>query len=292
MSEKKDTQKAASRRAEARFERDAGIAPRLSVSFSLQSREPSGTPVPPYINWHEAIELLFVLRGELYVLCGEELIHLREGELVAVDPFVLHGTIFPDSHQEYFYIKIKPEFYEECGLPYEGISHKPRIADPEAARLFYHLAELSRKKEDPLFLPRFKATLMLLVAHLYEHYTVPGAAVSDRRGKRMALVVPALEYIHNHLAERLTVAKIAEVAHVSESHLLHVFREATGTSVLQYINHLRFLYAKTLFATTSLSVSEVAAACGFESLSDFGKEDARRMGITPSAARKAGKEKA
>lgn len=272
------------------FEKGAGISPYLAAHFAREDHTGKGPRSPVgYINWHEAIELLNVLHGEIHILCGEQLIHARAGDTVAVDPYVLHGTLFPSDDAELFYVKICPEFYRECEIPFDGISHTPLIHDEEANRLFLALAALNDKRDTPYFLPRFKANLLLLVAHLREHHALPYREASTPQKKLLTLIVPALEYIHAHFTEKLSVAEIAEVAHISESHLLHSFHAATGMSVLRYINHLRFLYAKTLLATTRLSVGEVASACGFRSFSYFSREYAKRMGVSPSQAEKQAK---
>lgn len=265
------------------FEKGSGISPYLAAHFARQNHNGNGPNFPiEYINWHEAVEFLHVLHGEIHILCGEQLIHAHAGDTVSVDPFVLHGTLLPSPDADLFYIKICPEFYRECEIPFDGISHERLIHDDEENDLFRKLAEMNEKRDTPYFLPRFKAYLLLLVTHLRTHHALPYREASVPQKKILAPVIPAIEYIHAHFTEKLSVSKIAEVAHISESHLSHSFRTATGMSVLQYINHLRFLYAKTLFATTRLSVGEVASACGFRSFSYFSREYAKRMGVSPS----------
>ena len=273
------------------FEKGAGYSCALAAHFARQNRRPDSVHIPvDYINWHEAVEFLYVIQGEIHILRGDEIHHLRAGDIVAIDPYMLHATFFPTEETDLFYVKVLPPFYHECGIPFEGISHTPVFRDSEGAHLFGELIALNEDRSAPMFVPRFKGILLLLVAHLFEHY----ATISENRQvpgkKQLSLMIPAIEYIHDHFTEKPSVADIAAAAHISESHLLHSFRAATGMSVLAYINDLRFLYAKTLFSTTTLSCGEVAAACGFTSFSYFSKEYARRMGISPSAERKKAKE--
>ncbi len=269
------------------FEKKADYSPLLAAHFARESYREAKSEVPrSYINWHEAVELLAVLEGNIHILRGDEIISAHAGELVAVDPFLLHGTVLPSERSELFYIKIAPDFYRECNIPFEEIAYRPLVHDEKAAKLIAHLASLAEDRNAPYFLPRFKAYLILLITHLHEHYTLGTQKKSGTPKRKMNGIIPAIEYIHEHFTERPSIARIAEAAHISESHLLHSFGQVTGTSVLQYVNHLCFLHAKALFATTRLSVSEVAKACGFGSLSYFSKEYTKRMGISPSAARR------
>lgn len=269
------------------FEKGAGFSQSLAAHFARQNRRPDSIHIPvDYINWHEAVEFLYVIQGELHILRGDEIHHLQKGDIVAIDPYMLHAPLFPTEETDLFYVKVFPPFYRECELPFEGIGHTPVFRDAEGERLFLELIALNENRSAPMFIPRFKGILLLLVAHLFEHY----ATISEDRHtpgkKQLTLMIPAIEYIHDHFTEKPSVADIAAAAHISESHLLHSFRSATGMSVLEYINYLRFLYAKTLFSTTPLTCGEVAAACGFASASYFSKEYTRRMGISPSTERK------
>lgn len=272
------------------FEKGADFSQALAAHFARQNQKPDSIHIPvDYINWHEAVEFLYVIQGEIHMLRGDEIHHLRAGDIVAIDPYMLHAPLFPTEETDLFYVKVFPPVYRECEIPFAGISHTPVFRDEEGARLFSELISLNENRNTPMFTPRFKGTLLLLVAHLFEHY----ATISEDRHipgkKQLSLMIPAIEYIHDHFTEKPSVAQIATAAHISESHLLHSFRAATGMSVLEYINYLRFLYAKTLFSTTALSCGEVAAACGFSSVSYFSKEYTRRMGTSPSAERKMGK---
>ena len=267
------------------FEKGGGYSQSLAAHFARQNRKPNGICIPvDYINWHEAVEFLYVIQGEIHILRGDEIHHLHAGDIVAIDPYMLHATLFPTEETDLFYVKVLPPFYRERELPFDGITHTPLIRDKEGVRLFKELIALYESRSAPMFVPRFKGILLLLVAHLFEHY----ASISENRHapgkKQLSLMIPAIEYIHDHFLKKPSVADVAAAAHISESHLLHSFRAATGMSVLEYVNYLRFLYAKTLFSTTALSCGEVAAACGFTSVSYFSKEYTRRMGVAPSAA--------
>ena len=270
-----------------RFEKDASSFPKLAATFARQNCTPTGVQIPDnYINWHESVEFLCVLSGDVHILRGDEILHPAAGDIVAIDPFMIHAPLFPTDATDLFYVKISPELYRESGLELDGITHAPLIRDAEALRLFRMLAEVNEERSSPVFVPRFKGVLLQLIAHLYEHYAKKDGERALPQGKLLSLVIPAIRYIHEHFTEKPSVAVIAEAAHISESHLLHSFHAATGMSVLQYVNHLRFLYARTLFRTTKMTVGEVAAACGFASLSYFSTEYARRMGTAPSVERR------
>lgn len=268
------------------FESNHFFSPHLAAFFKYQSRNTTSGQPFSYINWHEAVEFLYIISGELCLLYGDHTETARAGQIIAVNPYILHSTSCLEE-TDFFFIKIYPPFFDECGLDFTTLGFTPLIDDPEATSIFQELYKLSQETEDAFFLPRFKGLLLCLVGLLCKRHrgdpTVSTPILPNRR--RLNMAVPALTYIHTHFTEKIQIRQVAEAAHISESHLLHVFRQVTGMSVLQYVNHLRFLYAHTLFLTRGIPVGAACAACGFDSPSYFTREYKKRFGTSPSADR-------
>ena len=93
---------------------------------------------------------------------------------------------------------------------------------------------------------------------------------------------PAVLYVDRHFRESLTLADVAARAHLSPNYFSERFRQYTGTSFQLYLQECRLRFARSLLASTSLSVSEVCHAAGFNSLSHFGRAFRRRYGVAPS----------
>ena len=82
----------------------------------------------------------------------------------------------------------------------------------------------------------------------------------------------------------LSVEQLAQQAGVSETYFRREFREWFGTSPSAYLKKIRIENARLLLSTGYYSVSEVAARCGFQSLSYFSYEFHRLTGQTPTEA--------
>jgi len=74
---------------------------------------------------------------------------------------------------------------------------------------------------------------------------------------------------------------------VTERHLRRVFAQAHGVSPIDYLTTQRLLQAKQLLTDTDLPVTEVALACGFESLRRFNAVFAEQVRLKPTELRKA-----
>jgi len=103
--------------------------------------------------------------------------------------------------------------------------------------------------------------------------------IEDRRLRRV------LDYIHDHLADDLTLATMADLAAMSPTHFSKAFKTATGASPLQYVIAARIDLAQILLKTTELTVAEIAYRTGYQDLSRFGQHFKRKTGLTPAKAR-------
>jgi AraC family transcriptional regulator len=95
----------------------------------------------------------------------------------------------------------------------------------------------------------------------------------------------ALDYIHDNLANELSLQELAGVAGVSVYHFVVVFRQATGISPHQYVIHQRVEKAKSLLRRSDLSIGEIALQVGFYDSSHLNRHFKRLTGITPRAMR-------
>jgi AraC family transcriptional regulator len=113
----------------------------------------------------------------------------------------------------------------------------------------------------------------------------PVRASAQARRKR------ALERVKEAVAlapsDKWNVAKLADVANLSPFHLCHVFREAVGTSIYDYVMHERL--AQTLDAVLDCGddLTAIALDAGFASHSHFTARFRRFFGCTPAALRRA-----
>lgn len=103
----------------------------------------------------------------------------------------------------------------------------------------------------------------------------------DRRVRR------AVELMHTHLDRELPLEELASAAYLSPFHFARLFKKVTGASPHAYLAALRIERAKSLLATTDLSVTEIAQRVGYASSSHFAKAFRQSAGISPRAFREA-----
>jgi AraC-like DNA-binding protein len=90
-----------------------------------------------------------------------------------------------------------------------------------------------------------------------------------------------LSWIESHLADELRVEDAAAVAHVSTAAFGRFFRREVGKSFTAYVNDARCGWAALRLVQSPEPIAQIAEACGFPTLSNFGEQFRRRHGVSP-----------
>lgn len=123
-----------------------------------------------------------------------------------------------------------------------------------------------------------------LAVHLLRTHTAFAASIADvEAGLTPAALRRAQEYIHDNLAQDLTLPEIAAAAGISPSYLARRFRRSTGYSVHQYVVTRRLDVARQLLLDGRHTVAEVATRTGFADQSHLNRHFKQRFGVTPGA---------
>jgi AraC-like DNA-binding protein len=117
----------------------------------------------------------------------------------------------------------------------------------------------------------------LLSIHIAGKYTNVASQRPDYRGGLPIARLRKIEdYVHAHLAESISIKKLAELVELSPFHFSRVFKQATGMTPLQFVTRERMLEAQQLIRETSRSLMEIALEVGYTSPSHFAQVFRRR----------------
>ncbi len=121
---------------------------------------------------------------------------------------------------------------------------------------------------------------------------VPPSGVVARRSSDMLAVkdlnvAAALRIIRDHATEPLSVTDILRRVPIGRHALQRAFRKHVGRTMLDEIHRVRVERAKSLLATTDLSMPDVAVRSGFSSAPNLSVMFRRETGTTPGSYRRA-----
>jgi AraC-like DNA-binding protein len=115
------------------------------------------------------------------------------------------------------------------------------------------------------------------------------AQIFSFRGMRHASALRKAErFIWENYTRKISLQEIASAAGLSAPYFSTVFKEEMGENLSGYLNRLRVEKAEHMLIETSLTLNEIASACGFEDQSWFSKIFKSHAGISPGKYRDQG----
>ncbi len=145
-----------------------------------------------------------------------------------------------------------------------------------------------REKHWEIFVKANVLKLLALLVREYERGTYPEKKqVLD---KYRESVVPVLDYVHAHYAEKISLEEMCKLALLSPSYFSVLFKEVTGSTFIEYVNHIRIMKAKELLARNDKTITGVSLAVGYIDPAYFSKQFKKLTGISPLKFRQAAHE--
>ena len=111
-------------------------------------------------------------------------------------------------------------------------------------------------------------------------------AYREKRTDYSSKILQCMDYIDNHLHDRITVQMLADELEMNASWLSTVFAKETGLSVSDYIRQRKLTAAKHLLSYNEYSCTDIAEYLGFAGESHFSTLFKKYEGVTPKEYRK------
>lgn len=243
---------------------------------------------------HNAVELLYVIKGRYRVFLEGEEYSIGQGDLVLFSSNAIHHVCTEsDEENAYYVIKIMPSALLALSDSDSGIEYVMRLAFKNKSSRYVwrsdELAENGMRSALDSIIDEYShagyATEVAMKARIISLLVLilrqDDRAASEYRSDIVRVVYSAMTYVREHYSEDVDESALAARLGVSYSYFSRSFRRITGKSFKAYLNHTRIDHAAQLLCRDGLSVSEAAARCGFNSVSYFIRVFHTVMGNTP-----------
>ena len=234
-------------------------------------------------HWHRQIELLTVTAGSMRVVCADTVQTVTAGELLFVNPYESHLGHAGEQGVTYTCLIVEPSLWYDA-LAEGSAAALPRIRNRLADETIRSLAEAvsteyrGHEVGRELFI---RAHLLLIFGRAARHHGTDTPAVEAE-----ARIGEVMRYISGHYTESLSTRQLADTFGFSLSYFCRYFKEATGATVLQYINAVRLSHACRLLQQTTLPIGDISRRVGFTGVNYFVRQFHNQMGCSPLQFRK------
>lgn len=149
------------------------------------------------------------------------------------------------------------------------------------------LEMLKRKEASNLQVDEMVMDLLEKVMEIISGNTPEVASIGDSLKQfHLGTIENAKEYILQHFNEDISLHQLAQHCYVSPFHFSRIFKTVMNVSPHQYLAEVRLNHAKILLTTTNEPVTDIAFACGYNSIEHFATAYRRKFKQNPSRYRK------
>ncbi len=258
----------------------------LSVSFAHRQSHLSA-------HFHDCHQILFITQGSAAIALGNAVHTAQAGDLVIFSRFEQHAVTSRSCDYQRYVLQIAPQ----C----------PQLS-PESQRLFSILANRPVGFSNILPTKQHGPAVQQLMERMYCEHTSGGLLSQDLLDllvqellilicrlcpevfsafaqDRMDIVYQLQRRFEQEYAAPVSLSSLAEDYGLSASHLSHLFKKVTGSSVMGYLLSCRIAAAKKLLAETTMGIGQIVERCGFSDCSNFSRTFRQLCGCSPSQFR-------
>jgi AraC-like DNA-binding protein len=252
-------------------------------------------------HWHELLEVVYVLRGNISISVDGNRIKTTEGDIVVINSGMVHSFFdaCPESLINIFQFGLELFDHALIDLRDKSVQklvfNRKTFFSLEDNRDLYQkvktlLLSIRREyldKEDGFRLAiksRLYELALIFLRELPAKNPAPREAVKHNYNRQILERVFSFVYT-NYGNPGLSLEQAAKAAALSKYYFTRFFKEQTGQTFHSYLSLVRINRAEEYLTESDLPVAEIAYLCGFASLKTFYRLFKVLTGLSPSAYR-------
>ncbi|MBP2058237.1 AraC-like DNA-binding protein [Lactobacillus colini] len=259
------------------------------LPYKLNIIEGLGLEIPPH--WHRSIEIDYTIHGQADYHVAGKTYTITDNEFIIVNSGQIHSVNnYKNISERKSIVLLIPievvENYNPQFLHHQFItSNCSQSALNSIKKELYAIYEARNLPDNIRKLNQHGHVLTLL--SLLFIYCLADTCNRDMHDiKLQELSKKVLSYLSKYYERKLTLKSISDHFSFSAAYLSRVFKQQTGTSIMQYLQDIRLKYAYEQIQGTDLSIKEIAKLVGFSDTRSLRNKFKKKYHITPNQLRK------
>jgi len=250
----------------------------------------------PECHQHSDIEVNFLEIGSFTYLHGGQLVHVPNRALVVFWAGMPHQVVQLDQGTHFKGLSIPLPWFLMWEIPENLVSYLLRgemVFVPAGRIIKFYESQMEIWLQDLIADTLESRKTMLLeieawfrrVAQSLSNQKETGVHLGSNRtytiGGALAKVQQMAKYISENYMNPITVADVASAVGLHPNYAVQLFRQRTGTTLVDFITMQRLGHAQMRLATSDIKVLDIAFEAGFGSASRFYAVFKQHLGMSP-----------
>nr|WP_319489884.1 AraC family transcriptional regulator [uncultured Caproiciproducens sp.] len=254
------------------------------------------------VHWHPDLEFTVVLEGAMEYQANDSVYRLTKGCGMFVNSNVLHtAKSYEGQDCSYLVITFNPvlifghenstieKTYVEPVVQSQNCSSY--YLSPECVlqnRMIGMILEINRINTEKNICCelQIKSRLCDLWTCLYRELQSAVLEKSMAGSKDILYLKQALNYIHSHFQEKLTLENLALACNISKSKYCHFFKKTMRQTPFEYLLKYRIQKSIPLLLSGAYNITEISEKTGFSNASYYAENFRKYMNCSPTQYRK------
>ncbi len=230
-------------------------------------------------HYHNLYEIYLIESGTCNYFIDNKSYQLEVGDIVLIPEGTIHNTEYIDTAHSRMLINCSRKF-----IPSSVIEHLPKIQylyrNPKIKKEIF---EIFKKIEQEYTNPdNLSEDILKCYTHSFFYLLIRNADSKTKVEGKNKYIETVVDYIQKNFKYDITLNELAKECSLSSEHLSRMFKKETGFGFCEYLNLLRMQKAEALLKQSDdLSISKIAAECGFNDSNYFSVKFKEFYGTSP-----------
>jgi len=277
---------------------DNALLKLTDAAFPLTVIEHAKTEIGPLFEAHlheQHLQIFYFTFGKVKMFYNQTASEFGPHDMLLINTHELHYGESLSEEVRYFVFRIDLRLLVSYGIPSFGpkylepmknglVLFQNELHNEEIKKLLEGMIEECRSRREGYELTLLALVLDLLGRLFRNHkgkvYTQQSAEVLMKKTKRFAAV---FDYIEKNYDHAVSLSEVAEHAHLSDGYFCRAFKQATGKTLVDYLNRFRIEKAVILLNQGTCNVTAAALSVGFDDINYFSRVFKKYMKQSPES---------
>ncbi|WP_054023560.1 AraC family transcriptional regulator [Bacillus sp. FJAT-28004] len=257
-----------------------------------------------FYHCHQGMEFLYVHQGSGQIVVNRKLYPIQSGTFLYFQPYQLHHIqvdVQPDAPYERTIITLEPSIFEHyfASFPHLNVYFQHLWKNEVEEQVLQHIDNMSFisqlfQHHDTVFSKyqhhAKEQNFALLLLQLFEYLYAKGLGDPIENGlkpqRQLRYSEKIMNWLEGHYSEGISLDKLADHTHISKYYVSRIFKQETGSTLMEYILARRIRQACLLLNTSNKGIEQISIEVGMNNFSYFCQAFKKLVGMTPMEYRK------